>query len=293
MIDRDRLLADLKRLRSDLGGRPAGAVRGGTPAGGTPEGRAPRGRRARTHRRDLRFLARRAPDPGGRGLDSRLRLRAVSRGQRARRPAAAVRSRRPAPAGARRAHPLLPGAPRRERPRLPAPRLSRGGRAAHRRPHLRRGSQSHLVARTAGRAVPRPLGRRRGPPPWPVAADRPRFRRPRARLHRHGLGHALPRRSLSGPVGERPKAVRTAPDARVRGGVHPRPHARARRRGVRFPQRAPHRPRLRLGTFPARCFPEARWPLGEARARHEPSRPGEPRSRSGGGGRPEPVRGRD
>ena len=127
--------------------RPAGAVQGTSGPGNVPAGGAPEGVHARTDREHLRFLARRAPDAGGGRLDSRMRLRAVPRGQRPRRSAVSVRPRRPPPPGTGRAQPLFSRAPERDRPRVPAARFPRGGVAPGCRTALRRAAQSALVVR--------------------------------------------------------------------------------------------------------------------------------------------------
>ena len=50
---------------------------------------------------------------------------------------------------------------------------------------------------------------------------------------------------------------------------------------------------LRIGALPARRVSAAGCPLGAARAGHEPARAGQPRSRTGGGRRPESLRRRN
>ncbi len=52
---------------------------------------------------------------------------------------------------------------------------------------------------------------------------RPRLHGPAERGRYDGLGHAFPGRPVPGPERGRPEDVRAAPDAGVRGGVHPRP----------------------------------------------------------------------
>ena len=141
---------------------------------------------------------------------------------------------------------------------------------------------------------PRAALRRRGDAAAPfVATNRSRLGRPRPRFHGQDPGHALPGGSVPGPFRERAQALRAAPDARVRGGVHPRPHAHARHRGVRFSRSASDRSGLRLGTLPAGRVPASGGAVGAARAGHEPARAGHPRSRTGGGRRPESLRRRD
>ena len=78
-------------------------------------------------------------------------------------------------------------------------------------------------------------------------------RPPRPRLHRPVAGHPLPGRPLPGPVGGGPQEVRPAPDARLRRGVHPRPHARPGHRGVR-----PGEARLREPARSRRAAPPRR-----------------------------------
>ena len=67
----------------------------------------------------------------------------------------------------------------------------------------------------------------------------------------------------------RPQALRPAADARVRRGVHPRPHADAGHPRVRLPRSADDRPDLRLRPLPAGRLPPAGRRMA---ARHEPAR---------------------
>ncbi len=76
------------------------------------------------------------------------------------------------------------------------------------------------------------------------------------------------------------KTLRAAADAGVRRGVHPRPHARARDRGVRLPGRAADRPDLRLRPLPARRLPPPASSAGsDDEPGDQPARAGPARAR--------------
>ena len=90
-------------------------------------------------------------------------------------------------------------------------------------------------------AVPDPAVARRGAGAGRVLAAGgtrraslgPRLHRPAERGRHGGLGHPVPGRPVPGPERGRPEDVRAAPDAGVRGGVHPRPDDEPGGAGVR------------------------------------------------------------
>jgi hypothetical protein len=76
-------------------------------------------------------------------------------------------------------------------------------------------------------------------------------------------GHAIPRRSLPGPLRGRAQEVRPAPDAGLRRGVHSRPHARSGDQHLRPQGRADDRSHLRLRALPARRLPALARAVGK------------------------------
>ncbi|MGI8845848.1 MAG: BREX-2 system adenine-specific DNA-methyltransferase PglX [Thermoleophilaceae bacterium] len=103
-----------------------------------------------------------------------MRLRPVPRGQRADRPASALRPLRAPRRRRRSARGVLPRQPRRQRSRVPRARLSDRRSLPGCRGALRRGPQPALAGRTDGRWCDRPAR--------PLAAHRPRHRGAAARL---------------------------------------------------------------------------------------------------------------
>ena len=110
--------------------------------------------------------------------------------------------------------------PRQDRPGLDHRRLrGAGGRIAGGGRAVRPGTQPDVADHA----------RRTTPPRRCCLLAHPRRGRElpgRARLHRPGLEHPLPRRPLPGPVRAREEDLRAAADPGVRRGVHPRPDAR-------------------------------------------------------------------
>ena len=180
---------------------------------------------------------------------------------------------------------LLPRPPARQRPRLPARRLPQGRLDPGGPRPVRRGQDAGL-----GR---RPLGRRRRAAAGVLAGDRPRDRRPAAFVPSRGGRHAVPGRPVPGPLRGGPQEVRAVADARLRRGVHPRPHADAGARRVRPGGGPADRPDLRLGPLPAGGVPAAVRPLERARAGDRADRAGPAGARRGVRRRREPVRGGD
>ena len=184
-----------------------------------------RGASHRPHRDDLWRVARHPGDPGRGGLGARHGVRALLRGQPPGRAGVDLGARRAAARG-RGAAAALPGG--RTRATTTATGCSRPSTTW---PASRRWPASSTGG-TTGSATSQLSARRRRALLSVLAPPR-RRRRARPRLHRRRAGDPVPRRPLPGPLRGGTQAVRAAADPGVRGGVHPRPHARPGDRGVR------------------------------------------------------------